>query len=174
MQEGVHELPLARLDAHVPKAPFVGAVSLHGLPLHTAVSVRLYLSRSRARQRIPAVARRRTRAPARQNRRARRCDPIRNRCRRIAIVIAAFVFLPPLNSDPTHDDATLDGAHECGRTTTQKFQSQAHPDCVLYPVEHLPEPQPGFSQEQSVYPQLTRVPPQWSVAAAVLRTPSQA
>ena len=43
LQEGVHELPLARLDVHVPKAPFVGAVSLHGSGLHTAVSVRLNL-----------------------------------------------------------------------------------------------------------------------------------
>ena len=38
LQEGVHELPLARLDAHVPKAPFVGAVSLHGLALQPTAS----------------------------------------------------------------------------------------------------------------------------------------
>ncbi len=38
---GVHELPLARLDVHVPKAPFAGAVIVHGLALHTAVLVRL-------------------------------------------------------------------------------------------------------------------------------------
>ena len=36
---GVHELPLARLDGHVPRAPFVGAVIVHGLGTHTAVLV---------------------------------------------------------------------------------------------------------------------------------------
>jgi hypothetical protein len=39
LQEGVHELPLARLDVHVPKAPFVGAGSLHGSGLHSKVLV---------------------------------------------------------------------------------------------------------------------------------------
>ena len=39
LQEGVHELPLVRLDVHVPKAPFVGAVSLHGSGLHSKVLV---------------------------------------------------------------------------------------------------------------------------------------
>jgi hypothetical protein len=41
LHEGVHELPLARLDGHAPKAPFVGAVIVHGLGLHAAVLVRL-------------------------------------------------------------------------------------------------------------------------------------
>jgi hypothetical protein len=36
---GVHELPLARLDAHVPNAPLAGAVNVHGFALHAAVSV---------------------------------------------------------------------------------------------------------------------------------------
>ena len=40
MHVGVHELPLARLDVHVPKAPFVGAVTVHGLALQAAVLVR--------------------------------------------------------------------------------------------------------------------------------------
>ena len=41
---GVHELPLARLDVHGPASPFVGAADAsHGLGLHTAVLVRLYL-----------------------------------------------------------------------------------------------------------------------------------
>jgi hypothetical protein len=40
LQEGVHELPLVRLDPHVPKAPFVGAGgSLHGSGLHSKVLV---------------------------------------------------------------------------------------------------------------------------------------
>ncbi len=38
---GVHDIPLGRLDVHVPKALFAGAVIVHGLALHTAVSVRL-------------------------------------------------------------------------------------------------------------------------------------
>ena len=41
LHEGMHELPLARLDVHVPKAPFAGAVIVHGLALHKAVSVRV-------------------------------------------------------------------------------------------------------------------------------------
>ncbi len=36
---GMHESPLARLDEHVPKTPFVGAVIVQGLALHTAVLV---------------------------------------------------------------------------------------------------------------------------------------
>ena len=40
LHEGMHELPLARLDVHVPNAPFAGAVIVHGLALQTAVSVR--------------------------------------------------------------------------------------------------------------------------------------
>ena len=37
---GAHEDPLARRPStHVPKAPFAGAVSEHGLALHTAVLV---------------------------------------------------------------------------------------------------------------------------------------
>jgi hypothetical protein len=37
---GVHELPLARLAVHGVANPFVGATdALHGLALHTAVSV---------------------------------------------------------------------------------------------------------------------------------------
>ncbi len=41
LHEGMHESPLARLEGHVPKAPYVGAVIVHGLALHAAVSVRL-------------------------------------------------------------------------------------------------------------------------------------
>ena len=33
LHEGMHESPLARLDVHVPKAPFVGAVIVQGLGL---------------------------------------------------------------------------------------------------------------------------------------------
>jgi hypothetical protein len=33
---GVHEAPLSRLAGHVPMAPFVGAVTEHGLPARTA------------------------------------------------------------------------------------------------------------------------------------------
>ena len=37
---GVHELPLARLDVHVPASPFIGAVAAsHALALHAAVLV---------------------------------------------------------------------------------------------------------------------------------------
>jgi hypothetical protein len=37
---GVHELPLARLEVHVPTAPFVGAVAaLHGFGLHSKLSL---------------------------------------------------------------------------------------------------------------------------------------
>ena len=36
---GVHDIPLGRLDVQLPKAPFSGAVIVHGLALHTAVSV---------------------------------------------------------------------------------------------------------------------------------------
>ena len=36
---GVHVLPLARLDEHVPSAPFAGAVTAHGLAVHPTVSV---------------------------------------------------------------------------------------------------------------------------------------
>jgi hypothetical protein len=36
---GVQELPLARLDVHVPKAPLVGAVTAHGLALHVTVPI---------------------------------------------------------------------------------------------------------------------------------------
>ena len=39
LHSGVHELPLARLDGHVPRAPFVGAVIVQGLGMHTAVLV---------------------------------------------------------------------------------------------------------------------------------------
>ena len=35
----MHEAPLARLDEHVPKAPFIGTVIVQGLGSHTAVSV---------------------------------------------------------------------------------------------------------------------------------------
>ena len=35
---GVHELPLGRLGGHVPKAPFAGAVIVHGLALQVSVS----------------------------------------------------------------------------------------------------------------------------------------
>jgi hypothetical protein len=33
LHEGMHESPLARLDVHVPKTPFVGAVIVQGLGL---------------------------------------------------------------------------------------------------------------------------------------------
>ena len=36
---GAHEAPLSRLDEHVPKAPFVGAVIVQEFGLHTAVLV---------------------------------------------------------------------------------------------------------------------------------------
>ena len=36
---GVHELPLARLAGHGPASPFVGAVSLHGLPQQGCTSI---------------------------------------------------------------------------------------------------------------------------------------
>ena len=39
LHEGVHDLPLSRFDGHAPKAPFVGAVIVHGLGLHAAVFV---------------------------------------------------------------------------------------------------------------------------------------
>jgi hypothetical protein len=38
---GMHVLPLARLDVHVPSAPLVGAVTAHGLALHVALPERL-------------------------------------------------------------------------------------------------------------------------------------
>ena len=36
---GIQEAPLARLDEHVPKPPFDGAMIVQGLALHVAVSV---------------------------------------------------------------------------------------------------------------------------------------
>jgi hypothetical protein len=38
---GVHELPLPRVAVHVPSAPFVGAVTAHGLAPHVALPERL-------------------------------------------------------------------------------------------------------------------------------------
>ena len=34
---GAHEVPLATLDVHVPMAPFVGAVTVHGFALQVTV-----------------------------------------------------------------------------------------------------------------------------------------
>ncbi len=42
LHAGAHAAPLARINVHVPKAPFVGAVTVHGRGLQAAVLVRAF------------------------------------------------------------------------------------------------------------------------------------
>jgi hypothetical protein len=52
LHDGVHELPLARLEVHPPSAPLVGGVTAHGLALHAAVFV---VSAPKLQVRVPDV-----------------------------------------------------------------------------------------------------------------------
>jgi hypothetical protein len=41
LQEGVHELPLRRVDEHPPQPPSAGVVTVHGLGLHSKLSLKV-------------------------------------------------------------------------------------------------------------------------------------